>query len=212
MESSRGPKGNLVGSREATSKISPRCEEILIGTILGDGCLERNGTNVRLRIDHSIGQRAWVEWKHSMFQELHPGSPRTVKRIDVRTGSQHINYRFSTSSLPALNEYFQLFYGNGDKHIPDVIGTYLSPLSLAVWYQDDGGRRGDCASGYLNTNAYSIPDVELLKLALLDVFGVSTRTHFAAGKPRIYVPSGQFREFCRIIHPYVIDEMRYKLL
>ncbi len=212
FERSRGPKGNLVGSREASSKISPRCEEVLVGTLLGDGCLERNGANVRLRIDHSIGHRAWVEWKHSEFQELCPGRPRIVKRIDVRTGSQHVNYRFSSGSLPALNEYYQLFYGEGEKRIPSDIGAFLSPLSLAVWYQDDGGRRGDCAGGYLNTNAYSDQDVELLKLALWNLFGISTRTHFAAGKPRIYVPAGQFREFCHVLRPFVIDEMKYKLL
>jgi hypothetical protein len=207
-----GPKGNLVGSREASSRLSPRCEAIVVGTILGDGCLERNGKNIRLRIDHSIHQRAWVEWKHSELRELHPGSPRLVTRIDVRTGSQHVNYRFSTSSTESLNDFFDIFYATGEKRIPSFIGDFLSPLALAVWYQDDGGRRGDCASGYLNTNAYAVEDVEFLKLCILNSFGISTRTHFAAGKPRIYIPAKQFGMFCEIIRTNVIDEMRYKLL
>ena len=207
-----GPKGNLVGSREASSRLSPRCEAIVVGTILGDGCLERNGKNVRLRIDHGVHQQAWVEWKHSELQELHPGSPRLVKRIDGRTYQEHVNYRFNTCSTPLLNEYFDMFYVKSEKRIPSFIGDLLSPLTLGVWYQDDGGRRCDCASGYLNTNAYRVEDVELLKLSLLARFGISSRTHFAAGKPRIYIPSREFPAFCDIIRSDVIDEMTYKLL
>jgi LAGLIDADG DNA endonuclease family len=206
-----GPKGDLVGSREA-SNLTSRCSEILIGTVLGDGCLERNGKNVRLRIDHSVNQRAWVDWKFSEFSELSPLRPRLVTRTDPRTGHVHVNYRFSTRTSPLLNDLFSLFYGQGDKRIPGIIRKLLSPLALGVWYMDDGGRRGDCRSGYLNTNAYSVEDVELLKRSLQLNFGLATTTHFAAGKPRIYIPSSQFASFCEIVRPYVISEMRYKLL
>ena len=205
-----------MGSREARN-LSPRCEEIVVGTILGDGCLERNGRNVRLRIDHSVNQKGFVDWKfHELqeLQELNPSNPRLVERVDSRTRRLHVNYRFSTETTSALNKYFTMFYGNqGCKDIPSSVGTVLTTvLSLAVWYMDDGGRRGDCKSGYLNTNAYSVRDVESLKECLFERFGVATATHFAAGKPRIYIPKSQFAMFCDLIRPYVIDEMRYKLL
>jgi LAGLIDADG DNA endonuclease family protein len=202
-----------VGSREARN-LSSRCGEIVVGTILGDGCLERNGLNVRLRIDHSVSQKAFVEWKFRQVQELDPSFPKLVHRFDSRTQKLHVNYRFATKTTPLLNSYFSVFYGSyGRKHIPQSIASILTtPLSLAVWYMDDGGRRGDCRSGYLNTNAYSVEDVEVLKECLFDRFGIRTATHFAAGKPRIYIPSSQFRTFCELVGPEVIEEMRYKLL
>ena len=200
-----------MGSREA-SNLTSRCSEILIGTVLGDGCLERNGRNVRLRIDHSVNQRAWVDWKFSEFSELNPLTPRVISRTDPRTGKVHVNYRFATRTTPVLNEMFSLFYGEGEKRIPGTIGRMLTPLTVGVWYMDDGGRRGDCRSGYLNTNAYSVEDVALLRRSLKLKFGLGTSTHFAAGKPRIYIPSSQFVEFCDMIRPHVISEMRYKLL
>src|SRR5918996_918819 len=92
------PKGNPVGSREA-EHLSQRCKEVLVGTILGDGCLERNGFNVRLRIDHSLSQQAFVDWKWRELKELNPSMPRVVRRVDGRTGVEHCNYRFSTRSL-----------------------------------------------------------------------------------------------------------------
>ena len=124
-----------------------------------------------------------------------------------------MNYQFATRSTPALNPYFTIFYELRSKQIPENIGEMLvSPLSLAVWYMDDGGRRTDCRSGYLNTHAYSVSSVELLKLILLERFGIQTTTHFAAGKPRIYIPRSQFERFCDLVRPHVINEMEYKLL
>jgi hypothetical protein len=209
----RDAKGNPVGSREAFV-LSQRCEEIILGTVLGDGCLERNGSNVRLRIDHCSTQRALVDWKFRELRELGPLAPRLVERWDKRTGHRHVNYRFSTRTTQVLNRFHHLFYGFGrEKRVPDSMRDLLnSSLSLAVWYMDDGGRRGDCASGYLNTNAYSVKDVEILKLCLRANFGIESKTHFAAGKPRIYIPVSHFGTFCDLIRPHVISEMEYKLL
>ena len=202
-----------MGSREAFI-LSQRCKEIIVGTVLGDGCLERNGSNVRLKIDHSSSQRALVDWKFKELHELEPFAPRIVERWDRRTGQKHVNYRFTTRTVPVLNGFHRIFYGFGrEKRVPDSMRDLLSsPLSLAVWYMDDGGRRSDCGSGYLNTNAFSVADVEVLKECLRTNFGIESKTHFAAGKPRIYVPVSQFGRFCRLIKPHVISEMEYKLL
>ena len=206
------PKGNLVGSREAL--VTERCRDVIIGTILGDGCLERNGANVRLRVDHSFSQKQWVDWKFRELSELNPSPPRIIRRLDERTGQTHVNYRFSTMTTKRLNLFFDLFYKHGRaKDIPAFVDTLIrSPLVLAVWYMDDGGRRSDCRSGYLNTNAYLCSDVQLLRDALQTNFDISTRTHFAASKPRIYIPASQFAKFCDLIRPHVINEMTYKLL
>jgi hypothetical protein len=190
-----------------------RCGDVVIGTLLGDGCLERNGRNVRLRIDHGIRQRALVDWKHRELAELDPSAPRLVERLDPRTGLTQSNYRFTTRSVAVLNDYYLLLYGKGSKSIPEQMRSILiSPLSLAVWYMDDGSRRGDCRSGYLNTNSFRVEEVSNLRDCLRRNFNIVTRTHFARGRPRIYIPQASFSGFCDMIRPHVIDEMRYKLL
>jgi hypothetical protein len=194
--------------------LTQHCRDVIVGAVLGDACLERNGRNVRLRIDHSHHQRALVEWKYQQLAELHPSPPRRVEVFDPRTNQTYIHYRFTTETTDLLNEYFELFYaGDGVKHVPQDIASYLlSALSVAVWYMDDGGRRSDCRSGYLNTQAYLAEEVDTLRGCLLDSFSMPTRLHFAARRPRIYIASAHFEKFCDWIYPHVIPEMRYKLL
>jgi len=193
--------------------LTQRSRDIIVGSLLGDACLERNGRNVRLRIDHSHLQQAFVEWKHKELLELEPSLPRRVEVFDPRTNQTYIHYRFTSRTTDLLNEFFGLFYDGGVKRIPEGIVTYLnSALSIAVWYMDDGGRRGDCRSGYLNTQAYRTAEVDLLRDCLLRGFALRTRTHFAAGRPRIYIASADFEQFCDLIRPHVIPEMQYKLL
>jgi hypothetical protein len=190
------------------------CRDVIVGAVLGDACLERNGRNVRLRIDHSYAQRALVEWKYQSLAELAPSPPKRVEVFDPRTNQTYVHCRFVTRTTDLLNEYFELFYADdGVKRVPQDIASYLlSELSVAVWYMDDGGRRSDCRSGYLNTQAYQAEEVNILRYCLLHRFNVPTKLHFAAKRPRIYIASAQFEGFCDWIRPHVIPEMQYKLL
>jgi hypothetical protein len=198
---------------EEPMSLTPSCREIIVGTILGDGCLERNGKNVRLRVDHGHHQQALVEWKFQQLAELAPSRPKRVEVFDRRTNQTYVHYRFASRTTEELNEYFDLFYGTGVKCIPPNIASYLSSaLSIAVWYMDDGGRRADCRSGYFNTQAYRVGEIESLRQCLLRNFDLLTTTHFAAGRPRIYVAKAHFQRLCDLIRPHVILAMRYKLL
>ena len=194
--------------------LTQECRAIILGTMLGDACLERNGRYVRLRVDHGEAQRALVEWKFRQLAELNPSPPRRVEVHDDRTNRVYVHYRFTTRSLEILNEYRDLFYTDqGVKRIhPRILSHLSSALSIAVWYMDDGSRRGDCRSGYFNTQAFAKEEVDLLRFGLLKYCNLSTKTHFAAGRPRIYVPVKQFPLLCRLIENHVIPEMQYKLL
>lgn len=194
--------------------LTKTCRDIIVGAILGDACLERNGKYVRLRFDHSHHQQALVEWKYRQLVDLASAPPRRVEVSDLRTQQTYIHFRFDSRSVEILDEYFHLFYGSrGVKCVPTDIASYLnSALSIAVWYMDDGGRRGDCRSGYFNTQAFTAEEVLLLRSCLLRNFQLETKTHFAAGRPRIYIAKDQFPRFCDLIRPHVTPEMQYKLL
>lgn len=89
--------GNIVGSQR---KLTKRQKEILIGMLLGDGCLEKNGRNVRLRIDHGTKQKDYLDWKYEELQNLATAKPRLViGKIDIRTKKRYQRWHFSTFSL-----------------------------------------------------------------------------------------------------------------
>jgi len=109
--------------------------EILVGTLLGDGHLETRdgGKTYRLKIEHSIKQKEYVDWLHSQFRQWIRGEPYQKEK---KGGTC---YGFTTYSHAAFRFYGQQFYGNnGVKRVPKLISKLLTPTSIAIWYLDDG--------------------------------------------------------------------------
>lgn len=77
--------GNTVGSRGV---LTQRQREILIGTLLGDAHLEKNGEYTRVRIDHYEKHKEYIFW---LAQEFFPFSfkPRHIVQVDKRSGKKY---------------------------------------------------------------------------------------------------------------------------
>ena len=201
--------GNPVGSLEVPSvlharkrlllELSQRQKEILIGCILGDAYISPLG---KIRIEQSTKQRDYVDWK---YQELHslcyPAQPREIIHI-LPTGKQH------TSVFFLLRQYFRvwrsIFYEGRIKIFPRDLP--VSPLSLAVWYMDDGCWTGKkaliCAESF--DGIYS----EHMQRALFDQHGIET----VVGKNGRLVIRKKFHDrFFSLIAPHIVSSMKYKL-
>lgn len=186
---------------------------VLIGTLLGDGHLEKNGRYVRLKIDHSHKQKAYVWWKYQVFKNLVSQPPKLQRIFDSRTNNVYQHWRFSTKSLSIFTEYHALFYGSGSKSVPDDICTLVHhPLSLATWYMDDGARRTDCKALRLHTNCYSYESQQSLQRVLATNFGIHTTLHKAGNSWVLYIPSKEAKQFSTLIRPFMLSEFSDKLL
>ena len=98
--------------------------------------------------------------------------PKLYNRpADPRTGKIYSSVSFNTCSLPCFNYLYNLFYLDGKKVIPSNIGELLTPLSLAYWICDDGGFCQRDRVVVLNTQEFSLKEVELLVKVLGDKFG-----------------------------------------
>lgn len=105
-----------------------------------------------------------------------------------------------------------MFYRNKVKFIPENICQILkSPLSLAVWFMDDGGRRNDSYGLFLNTLSFTKREQEMLIECLKRYFSLESRIHWVQDGYRIYIPSKESEKFCRTVYPYMIPSMYYKL-
>src|SRR5580704_16538855 len=100
-------------------KLTKRQRTIIVGTLLGDGHLEtqNGGRTYRLKIEHSIKQKAYVDWLYREFSEWSLTPPK-VKSKQLY-GIKFENYCFQTLSTGQLRFYGQAFYdANKKKRVP----------------------------------------------------------------------------------------------
>jgi len=109
-------------------------------------------TNALLEINHSAKQRSYVDWKYRQLADLATTPPK-----ERHGNAGRIAYRFVTRSLPALTPYYRRFYPDGRKSVPEL---ELAPLTLAVWFMDDGCRSRTAV--YLNTQQFDRESQETL--------------------------------------------------
>ena len=193
----RRKMGNTVGSLSEVQR------EIIVGCLLGDGAM-RCKTNALLEITiHSTNaaMSTDVDWK---FQQLAP-LVRTPPKVRKGNG-RRLAYRFVTRSLPELTPFFRLFYGSGRKRIPEVA---LTPLTLAVWFMDDGCRSR--SSVYLNTQQYDPESQALLLRLLRQQWGIEATLNRDKTYHRIRISVAGTRKLGCIIGPHLLPALRYKL-
>jgi hypothetical protein len=139
--------------QKASLVMTDRRKQILIGMLLGDAHLERQAGAVtaRLKIEHSVAQKAYVDWKYLEWRDWVRTPPKTRVRHN-RLGTSSTNVGFTTLSHVDLEEFRLAFYRDPRKVIPEDLE--LTPLSMAVWFMDDGSRKSSqCRGLYLNTRA-----------------------------------------------------------
>lgn len=91
------------------------------------------------------------------------------------------------------------------------LDKYLTPLALAIWIQDDGGKLS--AGLKIATNGFTLRDVEILCKVLNDKYQLSARPQ-SAGVPNqyiIYFPKKSMNTLSKLVKPYMIPSMHYKL-
>lgn len=179
-------------------------QSILIGSLLGDGTLRlaKGKLNALFEVNHTIKQKAYVDWKYENLNSFVLTGPKARKGNGKR-----IAYRFTTRSLPVFTELYQYFYLDNCKTIPDNLS--LDPLALAVWFMDDGCKTYN--SVYLNTQQFNLEDqIKLLKL-LKDTFGLSASLNRDKQYYRIRVTTESTKLLKQIIDSYVLPMFRYKL-
>jgi len=192
--------------------LSDRQKEILVGAILGDGHLEKlfSPKLSRLKIEHSYKQRKYVDWFYKEFRNWVRTKPK--QKIKKAWNKIYINYGFSTYGHRLLGAVQKEFYSDRKKVIPSNLFKNVTPLVLAVWYMDDGSVKSNKHKGvFLNTQGFRGKDVKTLQDVLKNKFGVASSTRKDQTGKQIYI-GGKFGEkFIRIIEPFIILPMRYKI-
>ncbi len=178
---------------------------IIIGSILGDGYLRimPGRRDAFLEIDHSFKAKEYVDWKFKKLRRICVSPPKERKNNGDR-----IAYRFFTKQHSEITKLRELFYKDGRKIIPKKL--ILDPVSIAVWYMDDGSKSRD-ADVYLNTQQFAQNEQKIL-LYCLRQFNIRARLNKDKKYYRIRILKESIADFMRLIRPQIAPSMQYKLV
>lgn len=190
-----------------------RQRAIIVGSLLGDACLERNGTRYRLRMEHSDAQKAYVLWKCSELSHfVTDASPMKVEAFHPVQKKTYVSWRMYTRTHDALGTFAELFYRNGTKSLPENLGDILTdPLSVAVWFMDDGYKRSDCNAFRISTDSFSFEENKLLQKVLAKNFGIHSSIHRKGVYWNLYIPQKFARDFVTLTKSHMLPSLSYKI-
>lgn len=191
-------------------------KSIVIGLILGDGYLYKNG---RLQVEQSYKHKEYVIWLYNQLHTLASGKISKVTRTHSKTKKQSTSYRFYTKKL--FKDLESIFYTTKvdlkrKKIIPKNLKQLLNSTVLSIWFMDDGGKSQSTVKGaYINATSFSHEERLQIQKAFYDVFKIKINIHKAGGNKQynFYVPANLYFTFYEIVSPIVlcVPSMTYKL-
>ena len=181
--------------------------EILAGSLLGDAYISKRGA---IQIEQGENQKEYLLWKHRELKSIVSGKISQVFR--KKNGIIHSSYRFFSKQY--FRPWRKSMYRSGRKIIPASVLELITPLSLAVWYMDDGSKKNNY-SVIVSTDGFSNVSLKKLRTMLQEKWFINTRIVFktTAGKKykRLTIGSYDLVRFFELIRPYIIPSMRYKI-
>ena len=193
-------------------ELSERQKAIIVGGLLGDSSIEKRWQNPRIRFAHSVVQKDYLFWKYRELQNIVNCEPKLIQGKHWKTAKVYESWQFGTCALPEFLYYWNLFCPNGHKIIPHNISKLLTePISLAVWFMDDGYKRNDCNAFRLSTDGFTLEEQKVLQNVLENNFRIKNKLHKKGNYWNIYIPKDSANLFVEIIKPYIVPNLLYKI-
>jgi recombination protein RecA len=194
--------------------------QVILGALMGDGNLSPavriDSECARFRMGHGAKQANYLDWKVALLANIQHSRTSNAK------GAVFADF----TPLAELAELRRVVYfGGRHKHITEDFLKALTPLGLAIWYQDDGSltirskglqRRTEGGSGRIEICVEAMSEGSRRRLVdyLRDTHDLDVKLR-QAGKRQINViqfttaASARFQE---IVASYIHPTMDYKLL
>jgi hypothetical protein len=216
-------KGAKYINRKKTEiSLTQRQKDIIYGSLMGDAKkMSKEGTSVSFV--QGGKQKGYLYWKYSELENL--ASDRGVKEYstyDKRFNNTYLTWRFYTKVNSDIEKIIHPFYCFGRKEITEDILYNLEPLSIAVWYMDDGStdynrKKGEvtnlifCTDSFSEDSCYNIVDwfEEVYKISSYIRFRGRAKDGFP--KYRVVVKKESVSKLIDLIEPHILPMFRYKI-
>jgi len=186
-------------------------KQVFLGHLLGDGNLHigNDCKNASGKIEQCIKQKDYFLWKFEQLNIL-TNNKITYSSRDVFLDNRLIKTDSIQCYLPAhplLTEYYYKAYKDNVKTLTKDILRDFNDVALAVIFMDDGCKYNN---GYsICTNGFDLESIIEFKNMLFYRFNLHS---IHSKKHQIHILSEKdARKFEKIVSPYVIPSMEYKL-
>lgn len=185
-------------------EVSDTTKEIILGSILGDGCLTspKMERNVRFVFRHSIIQKEYFLWKVKMLKRISSKKCFYIQPPDGWSKNEKLYYQ--SLSSPKLTELYSTTFRAGKFFVSERWLKFLTPLSLLIWWLDDGSLVKNSRQGLFCTEGFDKENILRLSRYLKNRWGIKTKVG-RRGKYcqlRIY-STEELKKFFRLVLPYL---------
>ena len=184
-----------------TPVLTPDGQAALIGLYLGDGSVHKD----HFRAGHGVKQRFYSEWLARKFRGNVSENSTVCWNKFTQTLMDHTGETTAYFNAADLWQDYKNF--QHPKQITPWILDRITPVSLALWYMDDGSLTHIPGATIITlaTMGFTRLECEALRQAL-------TRFSIEATKNKgLYVRAASVERFMTLIAPYVLREFDYKM-
>ena len=192
---------------------------MIIGSTLGDSKLDKrnNGIGTRVIFEQLNNNVEYLMWFYAYLSSRGYCS-NTKPKLKIRIkqkGKVFYQYRVNTYTFASFNWMHEIFYKLVDnkyiKILPLNIEEYLTPLTLAIWFMNDGLRLEKGTS--IGTNCFTFEEVNLLCKILENKYNIiATPNKISKNKGHIiFIHVNSMKLFINLIKPYLLPSLYYKL-
>ena len=209
----------IINKIKGISRIGPHNIDVLsiiYGSLLGDAYAEKrlSGTGTRICFYQEDTHLKYLLYLHNLLSKAgycNDKLPITKERLGLK-GKVRKVARFSTWTYTSFNWIHEEWYINGRKCVPNNIDQYITPLALAIWIMDDGTKVGKGLK--FSTNSFTYEECTFLVNILYKNFKLKSSVQSAGSKDQyiIYIWKESMNDLFKIVSPYIIPEMKYKII
>lgn len=217
-------KSYLVADELRKQPLSNDQYQIVLGTLMGDGCLIKSSKTELSNLykvfwTHSEKQVDYLSWIKEQMFPFSVGKLIKYQRTDRvrKNGDPLIQYHLQTIGHDAFNRIHNILYRGTKKFVTRRYLNKLDLLGIATWYMDDGSYSIKNKSMVLCTNGFSLSENRTIQKWFWQKFKIeckiSKTTKKETGKIYYYLRFcvKDTIKFQDLISKYMIPSMQYKL-
>lgn len=180
--------------------LSNELREIILGNLLGDGCIRKGKSNIRNSYSHVDKNLEYILWLESKFNDS------GIETYHNQSKQKSRCFYFQTNTYDVFSEFRNMFYKNDKRITPKNIE--LTPIILRQWFISDGTASKQLERVFIAK--YSTDDNLLSQLKYL--FGDSCAYYPEQGRNtgKYYIPRKYLDSFYSYIGKSPVKCYEYK--